>query len=365
MSSSLSQNHKNPLKSEFKITLAIETSCDDTSVALVRSDGTVLCLLNANQDLLHLPYGGVVPELASRNHTLSLLPLVEQVLKSQDLESKDIDVISVTNRPGLVGSLLVGLVTAKTLAVLWNKPFVGVNHLEGHLLAPWLKDQTYHPEIHLEDGCPSLILAVSGGHTHLCRMENVGRYQILGQSVDDAAGEALDKFAKELGLGFPGGAKLDQWARKGDPEKFSFPKGLRKQGLNYSFSGTKASGLRLLEKMSDQEINSNIFDLCASFEKDVVDILFEKLELALSFENYSSVAITGGVSANSYLREKANQLAQKIKIPVLIPPLKYCTDNAAMIGYAGIKKFLSGFTDEQNLAPSPRSYDSDFMVKSK
>ncbi len=355
-------DEKPHLISELKLSLAIETSCDDTSVSLVRSDGYVVGLLSANQDLLHLPYGGVVPEIASRNHTLSLLPLIDHLLKSNQITPNDIDVISVTNRPGLVGSLLVGLVTAKTLSVLWKKPLVGVNHLEGHLLAPWLKDEKYQPQLEIENSFPSLALAVSGGHTHLCEITDIGNYKILGQTVDDAAGEALDKFAKELGLGFPGGAKLDQWARQGDPKAYQFPKGLKNQGLNFSFSGTKASGLRQLEKMSSDEINSEIYNLCASFEKDVIDILFEKLESALSENNYKSVAITGGVSANTYLRQRAELLSEAIKIPVLIPPLKYCTDNAAMIGYAGLKNFLNGKVDDQSLAPKPRSYDSDFTV---
>lgn len=354
-----------PLNSSFKLTLAIETSCDDTSVSLVRSDGEVLCLLSSNQDLLHLPYGGVVPEIASRNHTLSLLPLIDHLLKLKDISYENIDVISVTNRPGLVGSLLVGLVTAKTLSVLWKKPLIGVNHLEGHLLAPWLKDEKYQPQIELQNAFPSLVLAVSGGHTHLCEVTDIGVYKILGQTVDDAAGEALDKFAKELGLGFPGGAKLDQWARQGDPTIYHFPKGLKNQGLNFSFSGTKASGLRQLEKMSNEQINSEIHNLSASFEKDVIDVLYEKLELAISLKSYKSVAITGGVSANTYLRQKADQLSKSLKIPVLIPPLKYCTDNAAMIGFAGLKNFINGKVDDQSLAPKPRSYDSDFIVSAR
>ncbi len=382
--------------SGLKLALAIETSCDDTSVAIVSlaikskikstdkhtalSEGYVVSMLSANQDLLHLPYGGVVPELASRNHTLSLLPLINQILELNQLTQSDIDVICVTNRPGLVGSLLVGLVTAKTLSLLWNKPFLGVNHLEGHLLAPWLSDEKYQPEIQFEEACPSLVLAVSGGHTHLCKINaakinkdkinedeihNVFQYEILGQTLDDAAGEALDKFAKELGLGFPGGAKLDQWARRGDPNKFQFPKGLKNQGLNFSFSGTKASGLRQLEKMSKDEIETEIYNLCASFEKDVIDVLFDKLEMALSLQSYKSVGITGGVSANSYLRLRASQLSEKLKIPVLIPPLKYCTDNAAMIGYAGLRQFVNGKSDEQSLSPSPRSYDTDFKVSAQ
>jgi N6-L-threonylcarbamoyladenine synthase len=345
---------------EFKIGLAIETSCDDTSVALVRSDGFVLSQLSANQDSEHLPFGGVVPEIASRNHTLALLPLIDQLLKSQNLNGKDLSVICVTNRPGLVGSLLVGLVTAKTLSILWDIPFVGVNHLEGHLLAPWLSDESYQPKTLLADSLPSLVLAVSGGHTHLCEISELGSYKILGQSLDDAAGEALDKFAKELGLGFPGGAKLDAWARQGDAHKFQFSTGLKNKGLNFSFSGTKASALRLLEKMSPQDIDSEIYNLCASYEKNVIDVLFEKLKVACQLNEYKSIALTGGVSANTYLRKSALKLSDELDKPILIPPLKYCTDNAAMIGFAGIKRFLQGEKALQNLAPFPRSLEDDF-----
>lgn len=348
---------------DLKIGLAIETSCDDTSVALVRSDGFVLSQLSANQDSEHLPFGGVVPEIASRNHTLAILPLIDQLFDSTNLSSKDLSIICVTNRPGLVGSLLVGLVTAKTLSLLWDIPFVGVNHLEGHLLAPWLSDQTYKPLVDIHDSLPSLALAVSGGHTHLCEISKDGVFKILGQSIDDAAGEALDKFAKELGLGFPGGAKLDAWARRGNPESFEFSTGLRNKGLNFSFSGTKASALRLLEKMSSEEIEKEIYNLCASYEKNVIDVLFEKLQMAFKLSSYKSIAITGGVSANSYLRARAQELSQALEIPVLIPPLKYCTDNAAMIGFAGIRRFLNGEVALQTLAPYPRSLDTDFQIE--
>jgi N6-L-threonylcarbamoyladenine synthase len=342
------------------LVLSIETSCDDTSVALVKSDGFVVDLLNANQDLTHLPFGGVVPELASRNHTLTLLPLINQILVKNNFKHSDLAGICVTNRPGLVGSLLVGLVTAKTLALSWSLPFLGVNHLEGHLMAPWLKDTQYSPKQDLNKSFPCLVLAVSGGHTHLCKVAGFGDYTVLGQSVDDAAGEALDKFAKELGLGFPGGALLDKWARSGDPKSYTFPQGLKNQGLNFSFSGTKAAGLRLLESLSETEITKNINNLCASFEYAVVESLFEKLSHAFSENKYKCVAITGGVSANTYLRQKALEFENQKQTPVLIPPLKYCTDNAAMIGYAGVIRLLKGQMDSQALAPSSSSYEKDF-----
>lgn len=341
--------------------LAIETSCDDTSVALVNSEGYVSSQLQANQDLKHLPFGGVVPEVASRSHSTSLLPLIDKILSDNGLTSADIDLLSVTNRPGLVGSLLVGLVTAKTLALSWQIPFVAVNHLEGHLLAPWLKDEKFEPSAPLDSCLPSLVLAVSGGHTHLCEISEVGQYRIIGQTLDDAAGEALDKFAKELGLGFPGGAKLDAWARKGRSDKYQFPKGLRGKGLNFSFSGTKASALRLLKKMEKVEIEENIYNLCASFEKDVIDVLFDKLAEAFELKDYKSIAITGGVSANTYLRQRADELSGALNVPILIPPLRYCTDNAAMIGLAGLLRFNKDELSDQLTPPSPHSQKNDFL----
>lgn len=344
-----------------RLCLAIETSCDDTSVAVVEETGFVRLQKSADQNKMHEPFGGVVPEVASRNHTQNILPLVDNIFSELNITANEIDCLAVTNRPGLIGSLLVGLVTAKSLALTWNKPFVGVNHLEGHILAPWLTDDK-HAAPDIQDSLPALVLAVSGGHTQLYYFSEIGKYEILGASIDDAAGEALDKFAKELGLGFPGGALLDRWARKGDPNKFTFSMGLQHKGLDFSFSGTKASAMRLLQGMSAEEIENSIYDLCASFEKNVIDILILKLERALQDnKNVRTIAITGGVSANTYLRECSTKLALKYQKQVLVPPLRYCTDNAAMIGYAGLFKFLSGQSDDQALAPSARPLPSDFL----
>lgn len=342
------------------LSLAVETSCDDSSVAIVDSTGYVKVQVSADQNDSHQPFGGVVPEVASRNHTQKLLPLIDEALEKAGLKPQDIDCLSVTNRPGLVGSLLVGLVTVKTLSLVWEKPFVGVNHLEGHILAPWLKDDQ-HSSTPLEDSLPALILTVSGGHTQLYYFDQVGKYKILGHTLDDAAGEALDKFAKELGLGFPGGAQLDKWARKGDPTKYSFSQGLVHQGLDFSFSGTKASALRLLQSLSAEEIENSIADLCASFEKSVGDVLMIKLKRALqSHPDIKTVAVSGGVSANTYLRQSAQSFAQAENVELLLPPLRYCTDNAAMIGYAGLLRFLNGESSEQDLPPSAKSLSTDF-----
>lgn len=344
------------------ICLAIETSCDDTSVALVSTDGFVIDMFSADQNKDHLPFGGIVPEIASRNHTLHLLPLIDKLLKKNKLSFQDLMGIAVTSRPGLVGSLLVGVITAKTLSLCWGLPFIGVNHLEGHILAPWLKDKNNSSAPSLFQSLPCLVLAVSGGHTHLCLFEKWGKYKILGQSIDDAAGEALDKFAKELGLGFPGGSLLDRWARKGRSDKFQFAKGLEGKGLNFSFSGTKSSALRLLETLSPEKITGSMSDLCASFEKNVIDILFEKLQAAYEKFPVPSVAITGGVSANTYLRQKFKKWSQDQKTDVLIPPLRYCTDNAAMIGFAGGLRLMNQQSSDQSHKPSPRSFEGDFQL---
>lgn len=344
----------------FETVLAIETSCDDTSVALVQADGFVLNLVSANQDLAHKPFGGIVPEIASRNHTLQLLPLVELCLQGRSLSS--VDGIAVTSRPGLIGSLLVGVVTAKTLALTLKKPFIGVNHLEAHILAPFLKDDDYQKPKGFD--FPYVALAVSGGHSHFYKVHELARYEVIGQTVDDAAGEAFDKFAKMLGLGFPGGAKVDQLAKGGDSERFSFPRGLiNSKDLNLSFSGLKTSALRLLGSMSPQKIIANQADLCASFQEAVVEVLVKKLDLAQEQSGFKNAAICGGVSANSRLRLQALEWANAKGVNLAIPPLRYCTDNAAMVGLAGVWRMSRGEFSDQSLGPSAGHNPSDFIVR--
>lgn len=341
--------------------LALETSCDDTSVALVDDQGYVKALVSVNQDSAHRPFGGVVPEVASRQHTEQLLPLVERALNEAGMDWSKVRGVAVTSRPGLIGSLLVGVVTAKTLSLVHKIPLAAVNHIEGHLLAPLLKDNSYTPP--RDFGFPYLGLAVSGGHTHLFAVEGPGRYTLLGQTLDDAAGEAFDKFAKMMKLGFPGGVRVDQNAQNGDPKAFAFPRGLiHEDNLNFSFSGLKTAAMRTLEGLDEATRDSKTADLCASYQEAIVEVLIAKLEKAARKTGLKNWTITGGVSANSSLRKKAAEAAIRKKAVLALPPIKYCTDNAAMIGLAGLFKIKAGFLAGQDLSPSASSLPDDWRT---
>lgn len=345
---------------KFKTVLAIETSCDDTSVAIVGHDGWVHSVVSANQDLAHAPFGGIVPEIACRNHSIALLPLIQKAMQNASMDWPQIDGIVVTNRPGLIGSLIVGLVTAKSLAHTHCKPLLGVNHLEGHLLAPFLRDNEYAPPVDFT--YPYIGLAVSGGHTSLYRIDGLGRYEVLGATLDDAAGEAFDKFAKMLGLEFPGGVKVDQFSTQGNPKAYTLPRSMiHEDNLNMSFSGLKASAQRLVQSLSPEEVIAKRADLCASFQAAVVDVFIAKLDKAIKQTGIKSAIVTGGVSANRALRAAATEWAQKRKIQLVIPPMRYCTDNAAMIGFAGIQRLNLGQQDNLNLGPFPQILAGDFV----
>jgi N6-L-threonylcarbamoyladenine synthase len=345
---------------EIKSVLAIETSCDDTSVAIVRADGFVEHVISASQDDVHAPFGGIVPEIACRNHSVQLLPLIDSLMKRVNKTWDQVDGIAVTNRPGLIGSLIVGLVTAKSLAQVLDKPLIGINHLEGHLLAPFLKDNQYAPPDSFT--YPYLGLAISGGHTSIYDIQDLGKYKIIGATLDDAAGEAFDKFAKMIGLGFPGGVQVDRLSQNANAKKFGFPRAMiKEEHLNMSFSGLKSAGQRLVETWSDDEIKNNLGDLCASFQEAICEVLIAKLEKATKLYPYKNVILTGGVSANSRLRQLAADWAQKKGLCLVVPPLRYCTDNAAMIGYAGILRLNRGERSDLNLAPSPSPVVGDFI----
>jgi N6-L-threonylcarbamoyladenine synthase len=343
--------------------LAIETSCDDTSVAVVEKTGWVHSVVSASQDLEHEPYGGIVPEIACRNHSIALIPLIEEALGKAGMTWADIPAIAVTNRPGLIGALIVGLVTAKSLAQAKNIPFIGVNHLEGHLLAPFLKDAQYAPPEDFD--YPYVGLAISGGHTSLYHIRGIGDYEVLGATKDDAAGEAFDKFAKMAGLGFPGGVRVDKEAQKGNPAAYEFPRSMiHDEGFDMSFSGLKSAGQRMLEQMGPEEVKKHLPDLCASFQEAIVDVLIAKLEKAAKKYKSQRVILTGGVSANSRLRLRAQEWAQKKGYKLVIPPLRYCTDNAAMIGYVGVLRLNRGEQSNIDLGPSPQSLPQDFSRQS-
>lgn len=343
--------------SQIKRALAVETSCDDTSVAIVESDGLVLVQVSAHQDLEHAPYGGIVPEIASRNHSVSLLPLIHHSLEKSKLTWSDIQGLAVTNRPGLIGSLIVGIMTLKSISQAYGLPLIGVNHLEGHLLAPFLKDEFYTPPENFN--YPYVALAVSGGHTSIYWVKSVSDYMVIGSTKDDAAGEAFDKFAKMLGLGYPGGVQVDHFAKLGNKNKFQFPRSLlAEDNLLMSFSGLKSSAGRLLEKMPKAQIMTELNDLCASFQEAIVDVLFIKTLKAAERYDCKKLVITGGVSANSRLREKFNEL--KPNYQIIIPPVRYCTDNAAMIGYAGLLRLNRGEKNDLSLGPSSQLFENDF-----
>lgn len=339
--------------------LAIETSCDDTSVAVVDQGGWVHSVVSASQDLAHEPYGGIVPEIASRNHSVALLPLIEEALKKANKTWTDIQGIAVTNRPGLIGALIVGLVTAKTISQIRQIPFLGVNHLEGHLLAPFLRDASFSPPSDFT--YPYLGLAISGGHTSLYLIRGLGDYEVIGATKDDAAGEAFDKFAKMVGLGFPGGVRVDQEAKKGNVKFYDFPRSLiHEDSFDMSFSGLKSSAQRLVDEWGAEKVKSHLPDLCASYQEAIVDVLLNKLEKAAKHFKIKKLILTGGVSANSRLRDRALEMSQKKSYQLVIPPLRYCTDNAAMIGYVGILRMNRGEFSDMSLGPSPQTWPGDF-----
>lgn len=317
--------------------LAIESSCDDTSAAVIQ-DGILLSNVTANQDV-HESYGGVVPELASRAHQQNIVPVVDQALKRAGIKKEELSAIAVTFGPGLMGSLLVGVSFAKGMATALNIPLIEANHLQGHILAHFIRERD---ETKTPPPFPFLCLLVSGGNSQIAKVNAYNDIEILGQTIDDAAGEAIDKCSKVMGLGYPGGPIIDKLARKGNPNAFSFSKPNITE-LDYSFSGLKTSFLYFLRdqmKLDAQFIEKNKEDLAASLEKAICDILMKKLRLAVKQTGITHVALSGGVSANTGLRNafKAQEAAKQWTI--YIPKFSYTTDNAAMIGITGYFKYI-------------------------
>ena len=328
------------------VILAIESSCDDTSAAIC-ADGVILSNIIANQSI-HQAYGGVVPELASRVHQQNIVPAVQQALLAAKVSKNDVTAVAFTRGPGLLGSLLVGVSFAKAFALAKGLPLIEVNHMQAHVLAHFIAEK--------KPSFPFLCLTVSGGHTQIVLVKDYFDMQVIGQTTDDAAGEAMDKTSKILGLPYPGGPLIDKHARLGNPDAYKFPEP-QIPGLDFSFSGLKTSILYFIQnnvKLNPNFIQENLNDICASVEKRIATILLNKLKKAANEYGIKDIALAGGVSANTGLRESLLQLGEQNGWNCFIPKLEYCTDNAAMIAIAGYHKYLKGDFAGQDIAPLAR-----------
>lgn len=325
--------------------LGIESSCDETGIAIYDDKLGLLSHALYSQVKLHADYGGVVPELASRDHVRKIVPLIREALAKSETRIEDLDGIAYTKGPGLIGALLVGACVGRSLAFAWNKPAVGVHHMEGHLLAPMLEAEA--PEF------PFVALLVSGGHSMLVDVQGIGRYQVLGESIDDAAGEAFDKTAKLMGLDYPGGPRLSKLAAKGETTDYKFPRPMTdRPGLDFSFSGLKTFAANTIAaEPDDEQTRANI---ARAFEEAVVDTLAIKCRRALELTGYQRLVIAGGVSANQRLRAALAELMQKRHGRVFYPRGEFCTDNGAMIAYAGLQRLKAGATEDLAVKAQPR-----------
>ncbi|MBV7276272.1 tRNA (adenosine(37)-N6)-threonylcarbamoyltransferase complex transferase subunit TsaD [Clostridiaceae bacterium UIB06] len=334
------------MSKDIKI-LSIESSCDETSAAVVVNGREVLSNIISSQIDIHTKFGGVVPEVASRKHVEVISVVVEEALEKAGVTLDDIDAIGVTYGPGLVGALLVGLQYAKALAYAKGKPLIGVNHIEGHISANFIQHKDLKP--------PFVCLVVSGGHTFIVYMKDYGEFEVMGQTRDDAAGEAYDKVARAIGLGYPGGPKVDKLSKEGNPEAIKFPRANfhDDKSLDFSFSGVKSAVLNYLNQMEMKKEEINRADVAASFQKAVVDFLVDNTIKACKLKGVNKVAVAGGVAANSCLRETLISVGKKNDIEVLFPELILCTDNAAMIGSAAYFEYVKGNTAPLTLNAIP------------
>ena len=326
--------------------LAIESSCDETAAAVVKNGRTVLSNVISSQIALHTLYGGVVPELASRKHIEKINQVITQALTDADMTLDDMDAIAVTYGPGLVGALLVGVAEAKAIAYAKKKPLVDVHHIEGHICANFIENKELEP--------PFICLVVSGGHTHLVVVEDYGKYKILGRTRDDAAGEAFDKVARAIGLGYPGGPKIDKISKEGNPEAITFPRAkVGDSEYDFSFSGLKSSVLNYLNscQMKGEEINRA--DVAASFQKAVTDVLVQNAMHGVKAYGLNKLAIAGGVASNSALRAAMKEACEKNGVEFYYPSPIFCTDNAAMIGVAGYYEYMAGVRSGLDLNAVP------------
>lgn len=334
-------------KGEHTYILGIESSCDETS-ASVCHNGKILSNIIATQSV-HTEYGGVVPELASRAHMQNIVPVVDQAIVEAGISLDQLDAIAYTSSPGLIGALLVGTGFAKSLALSLDIPLIAVHHMQAHVLSNLIADP--QPEF------PFLCLTVSGGHTQIVLCKDALNMEILGETLDDAAGEAFDKTAKLLGLPYPGGPLIDRYAKEGDPQKFHFPEP-QIEGLNFSFSGVKTSILYFLQKQLKTDpdfISKHLPDICASAQHCIVNILLQKLKKASLQTGIKTICLAGGVSANKGLRHSIQEMAEKYHWKLFIPEMEYCTDNAAMIAITGYHKFLAGFSSPLTVSASARA----------
>lgn len=327
------------------LVLGIETSCDETGLALYDSGRGLLGHTLYSQNLIHASFGGVVPELASRDHVRKIIPLLETLLDQANLPIDAVEGVAFTKGPGLKGALLIGAMVGRTLAMVLNVPAIGVHHLEGHLLAPFLEPNP--PDF------PFLALLVSGGHTELIKVKGIGHYQTIGDTLDDAAGEAFDKTAKLLGLGYPGGAALAALANQGNPARFRFPRPMTgRPGLDFSFSGLKTFALNTVQQYPQDEQTKA--DIARAFQDAVVETLTIKCRRALQMTRLSRLVIAGGVGANTALRQSLTQLCKQKDAAIYFPRLEFCTDNGAMIAFAGCQRLLAGEQDDLQVEVFPR-----------
>ncbi|KXG75652.1 tRNA (adenosine(37)-N6)-threonylcarbamoyltransferase complex transferase subunit TsaD [Thermotalea metallivorans] len=340
---------KNPIKGkngEYLLTLAIETSCDETSAAVLKNGREVLSNVISSQTELHKKFGGVVPEVASRKHVENVDMVIQEALDLAGVSFKEIDQIGVTYGPGLVGALLVGVSVAKAMAYALNIPLIGVNHIEGHIYANFIEDPQLQP--------PFLCLIVSGGHSHLAYVKDYGEYEIMGKTRDDAVGEAFDKVARAIGLGYPGGPLIDQLAKKGNPEAIYFPRVYLENGsLDFSFSGLKSAVLNYLHTQRQKGKEIIVENVAAAFQQAVIEVLVNKTLEGARRKGADKIVLAGGVAANSALRQTLKMEAEKIGIKVKYPSLDLCTDNGAMIGCAAYYNYLKGYTADLYLNAVP------------
>ena len=327
--------------------LAIETSCDETSCSIIKNGRNILSNIVFSQIEIHEKFGGVVPELASRMHVEAIYVVVEKALKESSLKFSDIDLVAVTYGPGLVGALLVGIQYAKGIAYAIEKPLIGVNHIEGHICSNYIAHKELKP--------PYLCLVVSGGNTFIIHVKDYVDYEVLGETKDDAAGEAYDKVARVLGYEYPGGPKIDEFSKFGDEDSIKFTRAKFSNGknLDFSFSGIKSAVINYLHNSNQKGIEVKPCDVAASFQKSVVDYLIDNTLEGAKIVKLNKISLVGGVSANSYLRKKLGDRCNELNYELYYPTLNLCTDNAAMIGSAGYYRFINGFTSDFNLNAVP------------